>query len=90
MHVITLLKKEIPDVTADEVHNDGIQDYQVEEAPSELLWDAQDKLPQSIQGNEPEPKMQAIDAYLAAPHLARHCNPHDWWRKKPTPLSCHC
>ncbi|KAJ8868199.1 hypothetical protein PR048_032008 [Dryococelus australis] len=56
MHAINLLKKEI-------IHNDGIQYHQVEEAHSESVWDALDKLPLSIQGNEPDPKIKAIDAY---------------------------
>ncbi|KAJ8885260.1 hypothetical protein PR048_011457 [Dryococelus australis] len=73
MHAIALLKKLIPDVIVDDAQNDGIQDHQVEKAPN--------KLPLSIQGYEPDPKMKAIDTYLAAPRLARHCNPHDWWRK---------
>ncbi|KAJ8893283.1 hypothetical protein PR048_005874 [Dryococelus australis] len=81
LHAFALLKKEIPDVIVDEVHNDGIQDHQVEKAPSESLWDVLNKLSLSIQGNEPDPKMKAIDTYLAAPCLARHCNQHDWWRK---------
>ncbi|KAJ8876524.1 hypothetical protein PR048_020969, partial [Dryococelus australis] len=73
MHAITLLKKEIPDVTVDEVRNDGIQGHQVEVV--------QNKLPHSIQRKKPDPKIKVLDTYLAAPRLAIHCNPHDWWRK---------